>query len=151
MQPDNDPLQQASLAKLSAEAVLGAMLDVPVLLPGTLDRAAQHSDARDVAAWVVAMLAQGRGGTFDTVGPGRGDSLGEVLEASVGAAGNAPGDVQLVKVDEDVLRPRLGALPEQGRTLRFPGEQIPHDAIDTTAAIAAGLTSGPARDTAAAR
>ena len=185
VEPDNDPLQQRSLAKLSAEAVLGAVLDVPVLLPrvgiltgprdpsgrftywprrmaralsgqrgrtvlvpGALDRAVQHSDARDVAAWVVAMLAQGRGGTFDTVGPGRRESLAEVLEACVGAAGGAPGDVQLVEVDEDFLRQRLGALPEEGRPLWFPEEQIPQDAIDSTAAIAAGLTFRPARDTA---
>lgn len=106
-EPDEDPLQERSLAKLTAEAARAELFDGPVLLPrvgimvgprdpshrftwwplrmrraldgtaprripapGRPDRPVQYSDARDIAGWVVAMLARGAGGTYNTVGPG---------------------------------------------------------------------------------
>ena len=82
---------------------LAGALDVSlprtVLVPGDLDRPVQHSDARDIAAWSVRMLDVGRGGTYNAVGPGRPDTLREVLDASVvGPGGDSLTDVDTVGV-----------------------------------------------------
>ncbi len=151
IEPDDDPLQERSLAKLAAEAGLGEVFDGPVLLPrvgimvgprdpsdrfthwplrmarapaadadravlapGDPDRAVQYSDVRDITAWTVGMLAAGRGGVFDVVGPGRPDTAREVLDACLAAAGGSPTDVELVwATDEDWLR---GGWPTSGRS-----------------------------------
>jgi len=184
-EPDDDPLQERSLAKLAAEEVLAEAFDGPALLPrvgimvgprdpsdrftywplrmawalggtregpalvpGDPDRPVQYSDARDIAAWTVGMLAAGRGGVFNTVGPGRRETLGEVLAACQEAAGITSGHVELVWADEDWLRPRLADHPEERRPLWFPEDQIPQDAIDSSAAVAEGLVFRPAVETA---
>lgn len=184
-EPDSDPLQARSLAKLAAEAALAEVFDGPVLrprvgimvgprdpshrftwwplrmhralhgeaprtvlAPGRPDRPVQYSDARDIARWVVTMLAQGRGGVFNTVGPGRPDPLADVLTACLRAAGGRPGEVELDWVPEDRLRPLLDGVEEEARPLWFPEDQIPQAAIDSGAALRAGLTFRPALDTA---
>ena len=119
-----------------------------MLVPGDLDRDVQYSDARDIAAWVVAMLAQGRSGTFNTVGPGRPESLRTVLDACRSAAGLEPDEVDLVNGSEDVLRRRLTGVDEEERPLWFPEGQIAQLAIDSSAALAAGLRFRSATDTA---
>jgi 2'-hydroxyisoflavone reductase len=131
-----------------AQALRG---DMPrtVLMPGDPDREVQYSDARDIAAWVVAMLAQGRGGTFNTVGPGRPESLRTVLDACLAASGGSRDDVSFVRADEKPMRLLLGDIDEEERPLWFPEDQIPQVAIDSSAALAAGLVFRPAEDTAA--
>lgn len=185
-QPDEDPLQPRSLAKLAAEQVLREAYDGPVLLPrvgimvgprdpsgrftwwptrmaaalrggaqrqvvvpGDLSGVVQHSDARDIAAWMVRMLAERRGGTYNAVGPGRGETLGEVLAACLRAAGGAEGDVELVTVGEEALRSGLADVEEEDRPLWFPEDQIPQEAMDSSAALAAGLGFRPLEQTAA--
>ncbi|SHG25176.1 NAD-dependent epimerase/dehydratase family protein [Geodermatophilus nigrescens] len=184
-QPDDDPLQQRSLAKLAAERALAEHFDGPVLVPrvgimvgprdpsdrftwwpvriaealagrrdrrvcvpGDPTRPVQFSDARDVAGWVVAMLRAGRGGVFDTVGPGRRQTLASVLDACLAAAGGGPGDVEFVPVGEEALRRGLAGVEEERRPLWFPEDQIPQEAVDSSAALAAGLTFRPVEDTA---
>jgi 2'-hydroxyisoflavone reductase len=120
-----------------------------VLLPGDPDRDVQYSDARDIAAWVVAMLARGQGGTFNTVGPGRPETLATVLDACLSAAGGSPGDITYVRGDEKPMRNLLGDIDEEERPLWFPEDQIPQVAIDSSAALAAGLLFRPAEETAA--
>lgn len=119
-----------------------------VLLPGDPDRHVQYSDARDIAAWVVAMLAQGRGGTFNTVGPGRPETLRTVLDACLAAGGGTWEDVTFVRGDEKPMRNLLGDIDEEERPLWFPEDQIPQQAIDSSAALAAGLVFRPAQGTA---
>jgi 2'-hydroxyisoflavone reductase len=184
-EPDDDPLQERSVAKLAAEAALAEVWDGPVLVPrvgimvgprdpsgrfswwprrmrralagtaprrvvgpGDPTREVQYSDARDIAGWVVGMLAAGRGGTYNTVGPGRPDRLEDVLAACLVAAGGRPGDVELVWTAEDVLREAMKDVEEEDRPLWFPEDQIPQRAIDSSKALAAGLTFRPAVDTA---
>ena len=121
---------------------------VPV--PGDPDRDVQYSDARDIAAWTISMLTDGRGGTFNTVGPGRPESLRTVLLACLEAAGGSAEDVDFVVAkDEDELRGLLGDVGEEDRPLWYPEDQIPQSAIDSSAAIAAGLRFRPALATAA--
>ena len=119
-----------------------------VLVPGDLDRDVQYSDARDIAGWAVDMLAAGRGGTYNTVGPGRPESLRTVLDACLAAVGGRPGDIELVGGDEQTLRRRLTGVDEEERPLWFPEDQIPQLAIDSAKALAAGLRFRPAIDTA---
>ena len=111
-----------------------------VLLPGDLDREVQYSDARDIAAWSVRMLADGHGGTFNAVGPGRPDTLREVLDACVVAAGGTSvADLDTAYAPEDLMRRLLLGVDEEERPLWFPEDQIPQLAIDSSEALAAGL------------
>lgn len=119
-----------------------------VLAPGDPARAVQYSDARDIAAFAVRALAEGRAGVFDTVGPGRAQPLSAVLDACLEAAGGAPGDVAWAWAGEEPLRAELADVEEEQRPLWFPEDQIPQDAIDSSAALAAGLRFRPAVDTA---
>ena len=112
-----------------------------VLLPGDLDRPVQYSDARSIAAWSVRMLADGHGGTFNAVGPGRPDTLREVLDACVVAGGGTSlADLDTVLAPEDLMRRKLLGVDEEERPLWFPEDQIPQLAIDSSRALAAGLT-----------
>lgn len=132
-----------------AGAVAGT-LPRTVLLPGDPDRAVQYSDARDIARWVLTMLAGGRGGTFNTVGPGRGDTLRTVVAACLAAVEADDSAVELVTVaDEGFLRDSIADVEEEERPLWYPEDQIPQEAIDSSAALAAGLVFRPAADTAA--
>ena len=120
-----------------------------VLAPGDPDRPVQYTDVRDLAAWMVAMLADGRGGLYNGVGPGRAEPLRDVLAACLRAAGGSEGDVELVWADETLLRAELAFVEEEQRPLWFPEDQIPQDAIDAGAATALGLRFRPAEETAA--
>ncbi len=120
-----------------------------VLVPGDPTRPVQFSDARDIAAWSIRMLAQARGGTYNTVGPGRPDSLWAVLDAVLEAVGAGPDDVELVNVaDEKLLRGQLIDVDEEDRPLWYPEDQITQEAVDSSRALAAGLVFRPTRDTA---
>ncbi|MBA8792558.1 2'-hydroxyisoflavone reductase [Friedmanniella endophytica] len=121
-----------------------------VVLPGDPERPVQYSDARDIAAWCWRMLVDGRGGTYNTVGPCRPDPLRQVLLACLEAAGGGPDDVELVTArDEDALRAQLASVDEEERPLWYPEDQIPQVAIDSAKAAAAGLVFRSARETAA--
>lgn len=91
-----DPSQRFTYWPVRFARALSGDVDRTVVTPGDPERPVQYSDARDLAEWIVAMLAAGRGGLFNTVGPGRRESLGDVLAACLRAAGGAPGDVELV-------------------------------------------------------
>ncbi|SDF99913.1 hypothetical protein [Klenkia brasiliensis] len=143
-----DPSDRFSYWPLRFARARAGTREGPVLVPGDPSRPVQYSDARDVADWVVAMLAEGASGTFNAVGPGRRETLGEVLDACLVAAGARPGDVELVWTDEDWLRGQVTDVPEEHRPLWFPEDQIPQDAVDSSAALAAGLAFRPAEETA---
>ncbi|MGI3783477.1 MAG: NAD-dependent epimerase/dehydratase family protein [Janthinobacterium lividum] len=118
---------------------LDGSLPRTVLLPGDLDRVVQYSDARDIAAWSLRMLADGHGGTFNAVGPVRPDTLREVLEACAAAGGGSLADLDTVVAPEGLMRRKLLGVDEEERPLWFPEDQIPQLAIDSSKARAAGL------------
>lgn len=121
-----------------------------VLVPGDPDRPVQFSDARDIARWSTQLLAAGLGGTFNTVGPGRAESLRAVLRACLEAVDAEPDDVELVEVPhEKLLRGQLIDVDEEERPLWYPEDQICQDAVDSRRAAAAGLVFRPTRETAA--
>lgn len=119
-----------------------------VLAPGDPQRPVQYSDARDVAAFFASALAEARDGTFNTVGPARSDPVADVLAACLRAAGGAPGDVEWAWAGESALREALRDVDEESRPLWFPEDQIPTEAIDSSAAVEAGLRFRPAEQTA---
>jgi 2'-hydroxyisoflavone reductase len=51
-------------------------------------------------------------------------------------------------VAEDFLRKQLREMPEEERPLWFPEDQIPFQKVDSSKALAAGLTFRPAYETA---
>jgi 2'-hydroxyisoflavone reductase len=148
-----DPSDRFTWWPVRLARALAGTADRRVLAPGDPARPVQYTDVRDLSAWLVGMLADGRGGLFNGVGPGRTagqETVGDVLDACLRAAGGSPGDVEFVWADEDVMRTAMAAeLPdEEQRPLWFPEDQIPQDAIDSSAALAAGLTFRTAEQTA---
>lgn len=113
-----------------------------VLAPGPADDPAQVIDARDMAAWMVALAEAARSGTFHAAAPG---TTWADLLATV-AAVVAPAGTRLRWVDADALR-------AEG----LDGYQLPmwsggdDDrfmlAADPTAAVEAGLRFRPLGDT----
>ena len=62
----------------------------PVLIPDALDRPLQWIDARDLAAFVLDGLEDGRSGTYNLVSEENRHTLGDVLDACQRAAGTDP-------------------------------------------------------------
>jgi 2'-hydroxyisoflavone reductase len=123
-----------------------------VLAPGDPQRPVQFSDARDVAAWTVGILAAGTPGIYNVVGPGRDDPISEILDACRLAAaeedGEEAGSVEMTWAAEEFLREQLREMPEEERPLWFPEDQISFQKVDSSKALAAGLTFRPAYETA---
>jgi len=122
-----------------------------VLAPGDPKRPVQFTDARDIAAWMVGMLAAGTPGTCNAVGPGHDVPISEVLDACRLAAGEEyggkAGSVEMTWAAEEFLREQLHEMPEKERPLWVPEDQIPFQKVDSSKALAAGLTFRPAYDT----
>ena len=121
-----------------------------VLGPGKPERPVQFSDARDIAAWMVRMLSAGTRGTYNAVGPGRDVPVAEVLDACRMAASeeSEAGPVQVTWAGERFLREHLSGTSEEERPLWFPEDQIPFAKVDSSRALAAGLSFRPAYETA---
>jgi 2'-hydroxyisoflavone reductase len=127
-----------------------------VLAPGDPDRPVQFTDARDLALWMVRMLAAGEGGIYNAVGPGRREPISEVLDACRRAArelaysagpSNSPPEPRLSWVEETFLADSLSEVSEEERPLWFPEPQIPFDEVDSSRALKAGLRFRPTIET----
>ena len=122
-----------------------------VLAPVAPQRPVQFTDARDIAGWMVGMLDAGTPGTYNPAGPGRDVPIAEVLDACRLAANaqvdEEAGSVEVTWVAEDFLREQLSEMPEE-RPLWFPEDQIPFEKVDSSKALAAGLTFRPPYETA---
>lgn len=118
-----------------------------VVAPGRPDRGLQYVDVRDLAAFALDGLEQGRSGAYDiTSAPGHATTL-ELLEACVEVTGS---DAELVWVDEEDLA-AAGVQPWTQLPCWVPekGESAGVFAGDTSKALAAGLTVRPVEQTVA--
>ena len=122
------------------------------MAPGEVSRPVQFTDVRDLARWINRMLDSATPGTFNTVGPGRDVTLVQVLEACRRAgdeeSGGNTGEARVTWADEQFLRDSLTGVTEEERPLWFPEDQIPFDAVDSSKALAAGLSFRPVEETA---
>ncbi|MCO7220686.1 NAD-dependent epimerase/dehydratase family protein [Klenkia sp. PcliD-1-E] len=116
----------------------------PVLVPGDPSRRVEYADVRDVADWLVQLLDDGATGVHDAVGPGRPDTLGEVIAACETGAGSTTEHVELVWADEGWLHDQLHDVPVDRRPLWFPDGSAPREDEHR----GGGLTSRPMAETA---
>jgi 2'-hydroxyisoflavone reductase len=119
-----------------------------VLAPGKPDRPVQFIDVRDLAEWMVRMIAARTGGTFLATGPAARLTFGEVLDACARVArerGAPPS--RIVWVPDEELE---GVGPWMELPLWIPAADADHAGFMTERidkALAAGLTFRPLADT----
>jgi nucleoside-diphosphate-sugar epimerase len=117
-----------------------------VLAPAPPDQPIQVVDARDLAAFMLALLERDAGGAFDVVSPAGTLTLGRVLDACVSVA---DGDARPVWVDESFLLER-DVEPWTELPLWTPGEDMAgFQRSDVSRALAAGLSIRPIEETVA--
>lgn len=119
----------------------------PLLVPGQPGDALQFIDARDLAAFALSLLAQGRAGTFNAVAAPGQWTRGELMAACAAAAGVRPRWVWA----EDQRLLDLGVKPWIELPLWLPqtGDHISFMECDNRAALRAGLTIRPLAETVA--
>ena len=115
-----------------------------VLVPGVPELPVQVIDARDLAAWMLAMVERCASGAFNAVGPAEPLSLRGCLERIAGALAVAP---SLTWVDEAFLLAR-GVEPWTGLPLWVTGEDVPQSSVSGARSRAAGLRCRALEDTA---
>jgi len=118
------------------------------LAPGAPDRPVQIVDARDLAAWVMGMIATGQPGVFNVTGPAAPLTWGEMLAACQTAAVKP---AQLTWVDDSFLL-KQEVQPWRDLPLWVPasaGDMAGLYTVDCRRAIAAGLTFRPLAQTVA--
>jgi 2'-hydroxyisoflavone reductase len=115
-----------------------------VLAPGSPDAPTQMIDVRDLAGWMVRMLENGIGGTFNGTGPAGPLTLGACLESVRAAVG---GDAELTWVSEEFLKAH-DVQPWLHMPLWLHAAEQSLDMVSIARAVAAGLTFRPLEDTA---
>lgn len=118
-----------------------------VLAPGDPDRPLQYVDARDLAAWLLSMGERGAGGAFNTVSRAGHATMGSLLGAAVAVTGSG---AELVWVPGGVIE-AAGIAPWTEVPIWLPDDAEHggmHDG-DVSAALGAGLSCRPARETVA--
>lgn len=117
-----------------------------VLAPAPPDQPIQVVDARDLAAFMLALLERDAGGVFDVVSPAGMLTLGGVLDACVAVT---DGGAHVVWADESFLLER-GVEPWTELPLWTPGEDMAgFQRSDVSRALAAGLSIRPIEETVA--
>jgi len=113
-----------------------------VLAPGSPETPIQYIDARDLAAWILKLIAQRASGAFNGTGPNEGATFGELIDTCRWISGE---EVEIEWVDERFLE-REGVQPWVELPLWIPT----HDpqtrafhAVDTARAQASGLRTRP--------
>lgn len=114
-----------------------------ILVPGRREHPSQFVDVRDLVAFMVKMVEEKRGGTYNVTGPARRLSWGEFIDV---ARATLKPDATPVWVDD------LAFLREQKMTYAIPwmipeGDNEHHLQIDNRKAVAAGLTFRPIPET----
>jgi 2'-hydroxyisoflavone reductase len=114
--------------------------------PGDPARAVQLVDARDLAAWMLDLAEQRRGGTFNATAPAGRATMGEVLDAAVAATGSG---ARLTWIPDDALV-AAGVQPWDELPLWLPEGDMPGAwRVDTARAQRAGLRCRPIGETVA--
>jgi 2'-hydroxyisoflavone reductase len=126
-----------------------------IMVPGHRDDPVQYIDVRDLIAWVVRLVEDGVGGTFNATGPGRRQTMQEFVYG-VAAVTSVP--LSWTWIDDYAW---LKAYPlrrrDDGTTsgLEYAvpwilpeGDALGHMQIDSRRAMAAGLTFRPLAETA---
>ena len=114
-----------------------------VLAPDRPERRVQFIDVRDLAAWIVAMSAEQRTGTYNATGPDHELQMGRLLEECEASSGS---NARLVWMSEDFLEEN-GVEPFTELPLWVPREYGAMLAVDCVRAIAARLTFRPVSET----
>lgn len=119
----------------------------PVLAPGTPARPLQYVDARDLALWLLSAGERQVGGAFNAVSRSGHCTMGELLDAAVEVTGS---DAELVWAAEEVIA-EAGISPWTELPIWMPcdGEYGSLHDGDVSAALNAGLTCRPIRETVA--
>jgi 2'-hydroxyisoflavone reductase len=112
-----------------------------LLAPGRPESRVQVIDVRDLSAWTLNQIEANVTGTYNLAGPVGGCTMGEMLAASVEAAGTDP---ELVWIPDEWLVERE-LIPWGDLPLWVPGEDLTAK-IDR--AVARGLTTRPLVETA---
>jgi 2'-hydroxyisoflavone reductase len=108
-----------------------------VLAPGKPHAPVQVIDARDLAEWMLRMVAANRTGTYNAVGPEYPLTLQEVLDTSRRVSGS---DARITWVRAEYLLDQ-GVEPWTDLPLWLHGEEYAGmDSVDISKAVAAGLT-----------
>lgn len=114
-----------------------------VLAPAVPGQPVQVIDVRDLAAWMLAMIERGTGGTFNATGPAEPLTLGELLERAALALG-VPS--RIVWVDVAFLLER-GVEPWTELPLWVPAGEGGIDEVSIARALATGLALRPLAET----
>jgi nucleoside-diphosphate-sugar epimerase len=111
-----------------------------VVAPGEPARTVQLVDARDLAAWMLDLAEQRRGGTFNATAPPGRDTMGEVLDAAVAVTGSG---ARLTWIPDNALV-AAGVEPWDELPLWLPEADMPGAwRVDTARAQRAGLRCRP--------
>ena len=114
-----------------------------VLAPDRPERAVQFTDVRDLAGWMLDMAAARRTGVFNSTGPERRLTMGEVLETCRAVSGS---DAQFTWVDEKTLLDHHVASYTE-LPLWVPREIEGFGQFNNRKAIGAGLSFRPLAET----
>ena len=116
------------------------------VVPAPLDRPIQLIDARDLAVWILDLLEQDSGGTFNAVSPAGQWTFADLIDALIAESAEPP---EPVGIADDVLTAH-GVIPWLGLPLWLPASE-PDAAgfmsIDGAKAQAAGLAARPLDET----
>ncbi|HEV3460185.1 MAG TPA: NAD-dependent epimerase/dehydratase family protein [Thermoanaerobaculia bacterium] len=110
-----------------------------VLAPGRQEHPLQLIDARDLASWLMGALARGDTGRFNATSPRGRLTFGDLLETCRLVAAS---EARFTWVSEEFLVAR-GVRPFDDLPLWVPAELAGFHAVDTSRAMAAGLTLRP--------
>jgi len=114
--------------------------------PGEPDRFVQLVDARDLAAWMLALAERRVAGAFNGTSPAGRQTMGEVLQAAVTATGS---DAELAWLPDERLQ-AAGVEPWTELPLWLPAAEFPGTwRVGTERAQASGLRCRPIAETVA--
>jgi 2'-hydroxyisoflavone reductase len=117
-----------------------------VLAPGSPDAKVQFIDARDLGAWIVKMVEDGHGGTYNATGPRDPLSMAEML---YGIKAITTAGAQFTWIPDDFLgKQSVGPWMEMPLWIPADPQSIGFSQLSIEKAVARGLTFRPLADTA---